>query len=270
MTPGLEAFGVVEAAGEGVDLAPGTRVGGMAALPGGGYAEAALVRAHTALVFPAEIPPAHASALYSTYQTSHVALFHRARLRSGEWLLVHAAAGGVGSAAVQLGVAAGAQVIATAGSAEKRAACAGLGAQHVLDYRSDALRKRVMALTGGRGVDVVYDPVGGEVAETSRRLLAWEGRYLVIGFAGGEIPLFPANHVLVKNYSVIGVHWGRYPDFAGRAVIEAAHADLMKRYATDEIRPLVSRTVELEGVPAALAAIENRQVIGRYVMCPAG
>ena len=156
LTPGLEAFGTVEAVGPGADAALGTRMGGMSALPAGGYAEYALLRANGALAFPESMPATDATVMYSTYQTSHVALHHRAGLQAGEWLLVHAGAGGVGSAAVQLGVAAGARVIATAGSDEKRAICRELGARHVIDYRNEDLYAAVRDITGA-GVDVVYD-----------------------------------------------------------------------------------------------------------------
>lgn len=266
-TPGLETSGVVEATGPGVDLPIGAHVGGMAALPAGGYATKALVRANAVLVMPDDVPFTDATVLYSTYQTSHVALHHRAQLRPGEWLLVHAGAGGVGSAAIQLGVAAGARVVATAGGADKVAACTALGAQHTVDYQAEDLYEAVMAITGGHGVDVVFDPVGGPVATPSRRLLAWEGRYLVIGFASGDIPDFPGNHVLVKNYSVVGVHWGAYSNHR-REVIDEAHAELMRLYAEGAVRPLVSEVVGLDGVPAALAALEARQVRGRVVLVP--
>ena len=147
--------------------------------------------------------------LYSTYQTAHVGLHHRAGLGDGEWLLVHGAASGVGAAAVELGVAAGAWVIATAGGPQKTAYCRALGAHVVLDHRDADVHREVMQLTDGAGVDVAFDPVGGALGDVTRRVMAWEGRLLVIGFASGDIPSYPGNHVLVKNYSVIGLHWGR-------------------------------------------------------------
>jgi NADPH2:quinone reductase len=268
-TPGLETCGVVEAVGPGVDVPLGSHVAGMAALPAGGFAEHAMIRAPAALVMPPDVPFTDATVLYSTYQTAHVALHHRAGLGPGEWLLVHAGAGGVGSAALQLGVAAGARVIATAGGPDKVELCRTLGAHDAVDYRADDVYERVMAITGGRGVDVVFDPVGGRVGDVSRRLLAWEGRLLVIGFASGEIPSYPANHVLVKNYSVVGVHWGAYPSHR-REVIEAAHADLLRLYAEGAIRPAVTEVVDLEGIPAALDALEHRRSVGRIVLAPGG
>lgn len=267
-TPGLETCGVVEAVGDGVGLDAGTRIAGMAALPAGGYAEKALVRSGTAIAMPADIPAPDATVLYSTYQTSHVALHRRAHLRSGEWLLVHAGAGGVGSAAVQLGVAAGARVIATAGGPAKVDACRRSGAHHVIDYDTDDVHAAVMDLTGGRGVDVAFDPVGGEIGDLTRRLMAWEGRLVVIGFASGDIPSYPANHLLVKNYSVVGLHWGAYVEHGGRAVVEAAHEDLLRLYREGHVRPPVVESVPLDEVPRALAALEARQVAGRLVVTP--
>ena len=164
-TPGLETSGTVVAAGPGADVRPGVRVAGMAALPAGGFAEHALVRADTVLEFPDDIPPADVTVLYSTYQTAHVGLHHRAGLRPGETLLVHAGAGGVGSAAVQLGVAAGARVIATAGGEAKVAACRSFGAHDAIDYLDVDVYEAVMSLTDGRGVDVAFDPVGGDVGD---------------------------------------------------------------------------------------------------------
>lgn len=267
-TPGLETSGIVEAVGPGVDLAVGSRIAGMAALPSGGYAEQALARAPTALVFPDDIPPEAATVLYSTFQTSHVGLHHRAGLQAGEWLLVHGASSGVGAAAVQLGVAADARVIATAGSSDKRDHCRELGAHHVLDSRDPALRESVLELTEGHGVDVAFDPVGGAVGEMTRRVMAWEGRLVVIGFASGDIPTYPANHVLVKNYSVLGLHWGAYVEHGGRSVIDAAHADLVELFRQARIRADVTRTVRLDDLPEALAALEDRVVTGRLVLTP--
>ncbi|MEC9345914.1 MAG: NADPH:quinone oxidoreductase family protein [Pseudomonadota bacterium] len=266
-TPGLETSGVVQTCGAGIDIAPGSVIGGMSALPAGGFAEYALVRGGSALVFPASVAAPDVTLLYSTYQTSHVGLFHRGQLRAGESLLVLAGASGVGSAAIQLGKAAGATVIAAAGSPEKLDFCLAQGADHVIDYRGADLAAELKRITGGRGVDVVYDPVGGAMAEAARRSLAWEGRYLVIGFAGGEIPQFPGNHVLVKNYSIVGVHWGVYHQHR-REVIEDAHRDILRLYAEGRLKPAIDRTVGLEGIPEALTALESRSVAGRIVLTP--
>ena len=266
-TPGLETFGVVDAVGDGVSIPVGARVAGMAALPAGAFAEYALLHAGSVLEFPASVPGPDATVLFSTYQTAHVALHHRAHIQPTEWLLVHAGAGGVGSAAVQLGVAAGARVIATAGGAEKVARCLAHGADHAIDYTTEDLYERVMQLTDGHGADVVFDPVGGPVAAPSRRLMAWEGRLLVIGFASGDIPQHAANHILVKNYAIIGVHWGVYYRH-GRAVIETAHADLLRLLGAGSIRPDVTESVGLEAVPAMLEALEHRRIKGRVVLTP--
>lgn len=266
-TPGLETSGVVEAVGPGVDLAVGQHVAAMSALPAGGFAEQALVRAHATLVFPQKIPFPDATVLYSTYQTAHVALHHRGRLRAGEWLLVLAGASGVGSAAIQLGAAAKARVIATAGSAEKLDLCRQIGASHVIDHRNEDIAQRLVEITAGHGVDVAFDPVGGSLTETVRRRMAWEGRHLVIGFAGGQIPAFPANHVLVKNYTVLGVHWSAYTAH-DRTVVAAAHKEIIDLYEQGLIRPVVARTVGLDDVPQALSALENRDVVGRLVLVP--
>ncbi len=264
-TPGLETSGIVEAVGPGVDLAVGEHVAAMSALPAGGFAEQALVRAPAAMVFPRHIPFPDVTVLYSTYQTAHVALHHRGRLHADEWLLVLAGASGVGSAAIQLGVAAKAQVIATAGSKEKLDLCRELGASHVIDHRNEDVAQRLAEITDGHGVDVVFDPVGGPLAEAVRRRLAWEGRYLVIGFAAGDIPTFPANHVLVKNYTVLGVHWSAYTRHH-RTVVEAAHKEIIDLYERKLIRPTIARTVGLEAVPQALGMLENRDAVGRLIL----
>ncbi len=267
-TPGLETTGTVEEVGPGVTLEVGTRIAGMAALPSGGYAQSALVRAGSALVVPDDVPAPVATVLYSTYQTAHVGLHHRAGLRPGEWLLVHGASSGVGAAAVQLGVAAGAKVIATATGARKADACRALGATEVLDLERADVRAEVLRITADHGVDVAYDPVGGELGDLTRRLMAWEGRLLVIGFAAGTPPSYPANHILVKNYSVLGLHWAAYSTHGGRAVIEAAHDDLLRLYRSGDVAPEITTLDGLEQVPAALAMLEARQVTGRLVVVP--
>lgn len=267
-TPGLETFGVVTETGDDDGPDVGTRVAGMAALPAGGYAEQALLRTASCLEFPPDVPGSDATVLYSTYQTAHVGLHHRGRLRPGEWLLVHGGAGGVGSAAIQLGRAAGAQVIATAGGPDRAALCRTHGAHHGIDYDSDDVYGAVMDITGGHGIDVAFDPVGGDVGTMTRRVMAWEGRLVVVGFAAGTIPSYPGNHVLVKNYSVLGLHWSAYISHGGRAVIESAHADLLDLYRRGVIRPPVSETVRLEDVPTALERLEHRQVAGRLVLTP--
>lgn len=266
-TPGHEVLGVVVANGAETDIAEGSRVVALAALPAGGFAEYALADVEDLFPLTDTVPGEAAASILITYQTSHVALHRRAAIRSGETLLVHAAAGGVGSSAVQLGLAAGARVIATAGSEEKRELCRRLGAHVVLDYSRDDIAKQVLEATDGRGADVVYDPVGGDVFDVSRRCVAWEGRILVIGFAGGRIADAPTNHVLLKNYSVVGVHWGAYRDH-DRAVMQAAHADLLRLYAEGLIDPVVDSVVPLESMPQGLRRVTGRLSVGKVLVRP--
>jgi NADPH2:quinone reductase len=205
-----------------------------------------------------------ASALHVTYQTGHLGLHRRAHLQPGETLLVHAGAGGVGSAAIQLGLAAGARVIATAGGADKVKVCRELGAEIAIDYREQDFVAIVKDATGGRGADVVYDPVGGDVYDRSTKCIAFEGRILVIGFTGGRFAEARTNHVLIKNYSVVGVHWGLY-NLVAPHVVAGAHADLVRLFEAGKIDPLVSEVVGLDDVPAALARLGARATYGKIV-----
>ncbi len=226
LTPGTETCGVIDAIGTDVDQTIGDRVVGLTDLKHGGYADQALLKAATILPVPNELDAGDATVLYSTFQTAHVGLFHRGQLQPGQWTLVLGAASGVGAAATQLAVARGARVIATAGGPDKLAHCRARGAEITVDSRSpsaaDTLYETVMGATEGRGVDVAFDPVGGKLGEVIRRLIAWEGRLVVIGFASGDIPRYPANHILLKNYSVLGMAWSDYP-IRQRPVIERAH-----------------------------------------------
>ena len=176
------------------------------------------------------MPPTVAAALHITYQTGHVALHRRANLQPGETLLVHAGAGGVGSAAIQLGLAAGARVIATAGGPAKANLCRKLGAEIAIDYNADDFIAIVKEATGGRGADVVYDPVGGDVFDKSRKCIAFEGRILIIGFTSGTHAGAPTNHALIKNYSVVGVHWALYNRLEP-ADVRWVHDELCRLYA---------------------------------------
>lgn len=258
-TPGLEVCGTI---GD-------RRVIAAPALPGGGLAGLAAVRADSVWDVPAGMPSDEAAALLVTYQTAYVGLHRRAGLRSGEWLLVHAGAGGVGSAAIQVGLAAGARVVATAGGPEKAQVCRDLGAHEVIDYRTEDIAARVKELTGGHGADVVWDPVGGDVFDASRRCIAFEGRLVVVGFAAGRIPEVPAGHVLVKNYSVVGLHWGLYRTVDPQ-VVEDTHEALSDLYATGAIRPLVSDRVPMADAPAALSRLASRGTVGKVVVLPNG
>lgn len=208
-----------------------------------------------------------AASLYLTYSTGHVGLHRRAHLQAGEWLLVHAGAGGVGSAAIQLGKAAGARVIATAGGARKTEICRELGADHVIDYTTEDFVPLVKEITGGHGADVVYDPVGGDVFDKSRRCIAFEGRLLVVGFTSGRLPDAPANHVLVKNYSVVGLHWGLYRKHEP-SLFWSVHEELLRLVADGFVDPLVGEVLPLDQAPQALARLADRGTVGKVVLVP--
>jgi len=258
-TPGFELCGEV--------VGTGRRVLGAPSGGPGAFAEYALMDADAAWPVPDDMSDEQAAALYLTYQTGHVGLHRRARLRAGEWLLVHAGAGGVGTAAIQLGKAAGARVIATAGGPRKTEICRRLGADHVIDYTAEDFVPIVKEITGGRGADVVYDPVGGDVFDASRRCVAFEGRIVVVGFTSGRIPSAPANHVLVKNYSVVGLHWGLYRKH-DPALIGTVHEELCRLFADGAIEPLVGQVLPLDAAPQAMAAIADRGTVGKVVLRP--
>jgi NADPH2:quinone reductase len=257
--PGIELCGEIEGTGR--------RVLGSPAGGPGAFAEYALMDAAGAWPVPEGMSDEKAASLYLTYQTGYVGLHRRAHLPPGEWLLVHAGAGGVGSAAIQLGKAAGARVIATAGGPEKVRVCRELGADHVIDYTADDFVPVVKELTGGRGADVIYDPVGGDVFDRSRRCIAFEGRLVVVGFTSGRIPEVPANHLLVKNYSVVGLHWGLYRTMDPPR-IGMVHEELSRLVADGHVDPLVSQVLPLEDAPRALAALAHRGTVGKVVLSP--
>src|SRR5262249_43343093 len=216
---------------------------------------------------PAAMPFDDAAAITLTYQTGWFALHRRARIAPGEWLLVHAGAGGVGSAAIQLGKAAGARVIATAGGADKVELCRGLGADLAVDYRSQDVVAAVKAATGGRGADVVYDPVGGDVFDKSTKCIAFEGRIVVIGFTSGRFPEARANHLLVKNYAVLGLHWGMYPERDPGAVA-AAQVEIYRLYREGKVKPLIGDRMTMAQAPAAMAKVASRGSTGKIVLVP--
>ncbi|WP_069466525.1 NADPH:quinone oxidoreductase family protein, partial [Actinacidiphila rubida] len=250
-TPGVEMCGEVAALGEGVTgVATGTRVISQAALPGGAFAEYAVVPAAGLLPAPGALDDEEAAALYIGYQTGWFGLHRRAALRPGETLLVHAAAGGVGSAAVQLGKAAGATVIGVVGGPEKAKAAAALGADVVVDRTREDFVAVVKEVTGGRGANVVYDPVGGESYTRSTKCVAFEGRIVVVGFAGGTIPAPGLNHALVKNYSILGLHWGLYTRHDPVAVGQA-HEEIAALAAEGLVKPLVSERLPLSAAADA-------------------
>lgn len=267
-TPGVELCGEVVAMSEGAArFRPGDRVLGLGALPHGGFAEYALMdQATTHLASPA-LDDAQAAAMFIAYQTGWFGLHRRARLQPGETLLVHAAAGGVGSAAIQLGRAAGARVIGVVGGPAKVPLAQRLGADVVVDRRSEDFVEVVKRVTGGRGADVVYDPVGGEVYERSTKCVAFEGRILVVGFAGGVIQRPALNHALVKNYSILGLHWGLYNAVEPTAGI-ACQRELDSLAAAGRITPLVSERGSLDEVPDALRRLAAGMTTGRVVVVP--
>jgi NADPH2:quinone reductase len=267
-TPGVELCGEVVALGAGVTgFGVGDRVLGGALLPYGGFGELALMDAATTFPAPSELDDAQAAALYIGYQTGWFGLHRRAGLRAGETLLVHAAAGGVGSAAIQLGKAAGARVIGVVGGPEKAAAARTLGADVVVDRREEDFVEVVEAETGGRGADVVYDPVGGETYQRSTKCIAFEGRIVVLGFAGGQIQSAALNHALVKNYSIVGLHWGLYNRFDPAAVARC-HRDLTALAASGAVRPLVSERLSLEDVADGVQRLADGVTVGRVVYQP--
>ncbi len=265
-TPGLSAAGVIDAVGPDSPLTVGQRVIGMTAGGWGGYAEHALVPS-TVEPVPDDIDGLTASGINVTHGTAWFALHQRGHLQRGETVLVLAAAGGVGSAAVQMVKAHDCTVIAAAGGPDKVDLCRRLGADVVIDYRADDLYDSVKEATGGRGVDVVYDPVGGEFFDVARRLLAWEGRLLVVGFASGTIPSAPANHILVKNYSVVGVHMGAYRTHAPE-VLNQCYSELYDLLRQGLIEPVITEKVGFDTLGDALRRLANRQTSGRVVFLP--
>ncbi len=269
-TPGLEVAGTVSAIGPGAEvrgLSIGQRVAAQPTIGSGrgGLAEVTIAPMANVHPIPDTMSDEAGAALIVIYQTGISALERRANLQPGETLLVHAGAGGVGSAAIQLGKAMGATVIATAGGAEKVEVCRSLGADHVVDYRADDFVTAVKDLTGGRGADVIYDPVGGDIFDGSTKCIAWEGRLLVIGFAGGRIAQSATNHVLVKNYSVVGVHWGNYRKF-DPARVDAWHDELIRLHTAGKIAPLVSEVAPMDAMADRLVAITNRGTTGKVVV----
>jgi NADPH2:quinone reductase len=265
-SPGHEVAGVVRRVGAGVtNVRPGQRVIGM--LGWGGYAELATVPARHLFAIPDGMGFPEAAAFPLVYQTSWCALSHRAGLRAGESLLVHGAAGGVGLAAVQIGKLLGARVIATAGTAAKLEVARQSGADVLIDYATEDWVERVKAVTEGAGADVIYDPVGGDVFDGSTRCIAFEGRLLVVGFAGGRIPTIAANRILLKNVSIVGVHWGLYQR-RGSPLVDEWMETLFAHYRAGRLRPVVYRTYPLAEAARALDALATREAYGKVVLVP--
>ena len=264
--PGAEFAGVIEAVGSTVThLKPGMPV---AALGGhGGFATHACVKAMQVMPLPAGFPLRDAAAFAFTYGTAHHALIDRGELKAGETVLVLGAAGGVGTAAIQIAKAAGAKVIAAASTDAKCELCRTIGADLAINYTISSLKDALKAATGGRGVDVVFDPVGGAYAEPAFRAIAWRGRYLVIGFADGQIPALPWNLPLLKGASVVGVFWG---DFVRREPAANAHmlGVLAAQYAHGAIKPVIDAVIPLSRLSQAYDRLEGRQILGKLVMVP--
>lgn len=266
-TPGAEVAGTVVAVGDGAKVFPGQRVMAMPQLPHGGFCEFVAVPHQFVFPIPDELPFASAAGMFITYQTAFYALHHCAKLQPGDALLVHAGAGGVGSAAIQLGKAAGARVIATAAGTEKVRVCRDLGADVAVDYTVESFADVVKAETGQRGADVVFDPVGGDVFDQSRKCISFGGRLLVIGFAGGRIAEVPTNHLLLKNYAVVGVHWGLFSKVMAQGV-QSIHDELMHLYQTGNIDPLIYKASPLDELPQTLDLIATRKTWGKVILCP--
>jgi NADPH2:quinone reductase len=262
--PGLEVSGRVAECGPGIaGLLPGQRV--VACLSGGGFAEAVVAAAADVLPLPDGLDPVVAAGVPVAYGTSHLALTGKAGLAPGETLVVHGAAGGVGLTAVEIGKALGARVIATASGPERIRLALDHGADHGLDSRAADLREQIKALTGGRGADVVFDPVGGPLFEASLRSIAPDGRILVIGFASGTVPQIPANILLVKNVTVIGFDWGAYRRLAPERV-RASLAAVLDGWSDGRLAPLVSEVLPLDRAADALERLRDRRVAGKIVL----
>lgn len=265
-SPGLEVAGEVLAVGEGVThVKPGDTAIGVVNY--GGFAEEVCVPGAMTLPMPSNMTFEQGAAFPLVYGTSHVALAHRANLQPGETLLVLGAAGGVGLTAVELGKKMGATVIAAASTPEKLALAQQYGADHLINYTTEDVRQRVQAITDGKMADVIYDPVGGDMFDAAIRCVAWEGRYLVIGFASGRIPELPVNRVLLKNSALVGVFWGAYA-LNKPQVMAQSFQTLLDWYTAGDLKPHISATYPLAQGAAALNALMQRQVLGKVVIQP--
>lgn len=266
--PGSEVSGVVASAPAGSGFKSGDRVMALldnGGLTRGGYAEIADAVPERIARIPDEMPFDDGAGFTLIYQTGWFGLHRRANLQPGETLLVHAGAGGVGSAAIQLGKAAGATVIATAGSDEKVEVCRHLGADHAINYKTRDFAEEVKKLTEGRGANVIYDPVGGDVFDRSTKCIAFEGRIVVVGFTSGRIAQAATNHAMVKNYSVVGLHWGLYAKRAPELIPAAARA-LLDLYQAGKIKPHISQRLPLAEAPRGLAMVAGGKSTGKVIL----
>lgn len=267
-SPGGECSGVVTAVGAKVkNVKPGDKV--ICFTGWGAFAEAVLADARALIPMPAELDFVTAASFVMTYATSYHALKDRAALKAGETLLVLGASGGVGLAAIEIGKALGAKVIAAASSAEKLAVCKDHGADETLDYTTEDLKARLKQITGGKGVDVVYDPVGGDYSEAAFRSIAWRGRHLVIGFANGEIPKLPLNLPLLKGASLVGVFWGDYARREPMNNLMDLRA-LLGWLKEGRLKPHIAGTFPLERGAEAIRQLMDRKVSGKLVVTPQG
>ena len=263
-TPGAEVAGVVDAVGPGVtSVKVGDRV--MAIPRGGAFAEYSFAPAASVFAMPEAMSFEEAASMPIVYQTGYFAMTHRYQIREGEWLLVHAGASGVGMAAIQIGKALGARVIATAGSEAKLAFAHEQGADYTINYSDASWVDRVKEITEGLGADTIYDPVGGDIFDLSTKCVASEGRILIIGFAAGRIPSIALNRVLLKNISIVGVLWGGYV-LSHPSYEKTAHAELMKMYEAGKIRPSVNAVYPFEEAPRGLRDLADRKVTGKAVL----
>lgn len=263
-SPGFEVAGGVSAVGDGVtDFKPGDRV--IATMDYGAYREQVIVEDYLAHPFPDAMDYVTAASFPVAYGTSYVGLLRRSHIAPGETVLVHGAAGGVGLTAVEIAKAAGAQVIATAGSDEKTAIAKAHGADHVINYTTGPIRDRVKELTGGDGADVIYDPVGGDIFDQSLRCINWGGRILIIGFAAGRIPEIPANMLLVKSCSAIGVFWSSHRRREPESLRED-YKQLFQWWGEGKLKPLIVATFPLDQAGAAMTALLSRKVAGKIVL----
>ena len=263
-SPGSEVSGIVKEVGEGVDTVQVSDH--VIAFTGwGGFAEEVVTEASKLITLPGDIDFVTAAAFTLVYGTAHHALKDRAQIKAGETLLVLGAAGGVGLASVELGKVMGARVIAAASSAEKLAVCKQHGADELINYTTEDLRERIKALTGGNGVDVIIDPLGGAYSEPALRSIAWKGRFLVIGFATGDIPRIPLNLALLKGCSIVGVFWGSFTEREPEHNQENLH-ELLSWLAQGKLKPHISETYPLEGAAQALNDVLNRKVKGKAVL----
>ncbi|MBT5919256.1 MAG: NADPH:quinone oxidoreductase family protein [Alphaproteobacteria bacterium] len=263
-SPGMECAGEISEVGPGVKHHKvGDRV--LAMTGHGGFAQEVIVNAKLLIPIPDSMPFVDAAAFPVAYGTSHVGLDYRAGLKAGETLLVLGAAGGVGLTAVEIGKAMGATVIAAASSAEKLEVCKQYGADHVINYSEEDIRERVKEITGGKGADVIYDPVGGDAFDAAMRSIAWEGRLVVIGFASGRVPEAKANILLVKNISVVGFYWGSYNIKKPEVVMDSMKT-LLQWYDAAKIKPHVSHQIPMEKAADALEMMIQRKSTGKVVL----